>query len=124
MIFLSIKDRKKSMMPPPLAADDEYPLALRKDVSSFVLILLILFLLPIPRGTYKDGGTKDYCALTYRIIVWNRLTDDSGRDASEGELTTYHNTSVFWFPANFKSIDELYTSRSRFLHYIRNLAGL
>ncbi len=80
MIFLSIKDRKKSMMPPPLAADDEYPLALRKDVSSFVLILLILFL-PIPRGTYKDGGTKDYCALTYRIIVWNRLTDDSGRDA-------------------------------------------
>jgi len=33
MIFLSIKDRKISMMPPPLAADDEYPLALRKDVS-------------------------------------------------------------------------------------------
>ena len=99
------------MMPPPLAADDEYPLALRKDVSSFVLILLILFL-PIPRGTYKDGGTKDYCALTYRIIVWNRLTDDSGRDAFEGELTTYHNTSVFWFPANFKSIDELWEIES------------
>ena len=52
------------MMPPPLAADDESPLALRKDVSSFVLILLILFL-PIPRGTYKDGGTKDYCAFSY-----------------------------------------------------------
>ena len=99
------------MMPPPLAADDEYPLALRKDVSSFVLILLILFL-PIPRGTYKDGGTKDYCALTYRIILWNRLTDDFGRDASEGELTTYHKTSVFWFPANFKSIDDLWEIES------------
>ena len=80
-------------------------------ISSFVLILLILFL-PIPRGTYKDGGTRDYCALTYRIILWNRLTDDFGRDASEGELTTYHKTSVFWFPANFKSIDELWEIES------------
>ena len=72
---------------------------------------MIIFL-PIPRGTYKDGGIKDYCALTYRIILWNRSTDDSGRNASEGELTTYHNTSVFWFPANFKSIDELWEIES------------
>lgn len=67
-------------------------------IASVILILLILFL-PIPRGTYKDGGTKDYCALTYRIVVWNRLISPFG---------TYHKTSVFWFPDNFKSIDELW----------------
>ena len=76
-------------------------------IVSVVLILLILFL-PIPRGTYRDGGTKDYCALTYRIVVWNRLTNDPSRDASVKEIITYHKTSVFWFPKNFKSIDELW----------------
>ena len=64
-----------------------------------VLILLILFL-PIPYGTYKDGGTKDYRALTYRIVIWNRLTGEEDR--------TYHKTSVYWFPYNFRSIDGLW----------------
>ena len=76
-------------------------------IVSVVLLLLILFL-PIPRGTYKDGGTKDYLALTYRIVVWNRLTYAPGGDASEGATGAYHKTSVFWFPNNFKSIDELW----------------
>ena len=48
---------------------------------------------------YKDGGTKEYKALTYKIVVWNRLL---------GEDSTYHKTSVFWFPNNFKSLDELW----------------
>ena len=76
-------------------------------IASIILILLVLFL-PIPRGTYKDGGTKDYSALTYRLVVWNRLTDQIGENGSEGEIQRYHKTSVFWFPDNFKSIDELW----------------
>lgn len=80
-------------------------------IASIVLILLILFL-PVPRGTYKDGGTKDYSALTYRIVVWNRMTDRPGMDASEGEIAMYHKTSVFWFPDNFKHIDELWKIES------------
>ena len=76
-------------------------------IAIAVLLLLILFV-PIPRGTYRDGGTKDYRALTYRIVVWNRLTDGLSGD----ENGVYHKTSVFWFPHNFKSIDELWEKES------------
>ncbi len=41
-------------------------------IGSVILVLLILFI-PIPHGTYRDGGTKDYCALTYRVVEWNRF---------------------------------------------------
>ena len=76
-------------------------------IVAIVLILLILFL-PIPRGTYKDGGTRDYRALTYRIVVWNRLTQEINEDGSVEQNDVYHKMSVFWFPYNFKSIDELW----------------
>lgn len=75
-------------------------------IAVTVIILLILFI-PIPHGTYKDGGTKDFSALTYRIVVWNRINAeiDKGNNVKK---VTYHKTSVFRFPDNFKSIDELW----------------
>ncbi len=80
-------------------------------IAAILLFLLILFL-PVPRGTYRDGGTKDYRALTYRVVVWNRLTDRIGEDGAAEEHCTYHKTSVYWFPENFKSIDELWKAES------------
>ena len=38
--------------------------------------LIAVLFIPIPRGVCKDGGTREYTALTYKIIDWNRLTDD------------------------------------------------
>ena len=38
-----------------------------------VLILAILFV-PIPVGVYKDGGTREYTAITYKIADWNCLS--------------------------------------------------
>ena len=76
-------------------------------IAAAVLILLILFL-PIPRGTYDDGGTRVYAALTYKIVVWNRLVSEAGQDGRLAAVSRYHKTSVFWFPDNFKSIDELW----------------
>ena len=76
-------------------------------IAGIILILLILFL-PVRRGTYRDGGTKDFGALTYRIVVWNRLTDEINADGAAGEMNMYHKTSVYWIPDNFKSIDELW----------------
>ena len=66
-------------------------------ISIIVGVLAILFT-PIPTGTYKDGGTTVYSALTYKIVNWNRLVN--------GEY--YTNTSVYFFPDNFKSYDELW----------------
>ena len=62
-----------------------------------VLLLAVLFV-PIPKGALKDGGTKEYSALTYKIVDWNRLTDD----------TAYDQTKFYFFPNNFKSIDALW----------------
>ena len=76
-------------------------------VSAILLLALILFL-PIPTGKYDDGGTREYSALTYKIVVWNKHiveVDETGKVVKEEH---YHKTSVFWYPDNQKSIDELW----------------
>lgn len=80
-------------------------------VGVIVVVLLVLFL-PIPQGTYDDGGTRDYCAPTYKIVIWNKLIAEANEDDSAGEVYTYHKTSVFWIPDNFKGIDELWKIES------------
>ncbi|MBR6709185.1 MAG: hypothetical protein IKL84_05850, partial [Clostridia bacterium] len=44
-------------------------------IATGVLLLAILFL-PIPQGSYDDGGTREWRALTYRIVDWNRISID------------------------------------------------
>ena len=63
-----------------------------------IVVLLAILVIPIPTGVYKDGGTREYTALTYKIVDWNRLTGES----------TYDKTRVYFFPYNFKSIDGLW----------------
>ena len=63
-----------------------------------VIVLIAVLFIPIPSGVYKDGGTREYTALTYKIVDWNRLTGDG----------TYNETRVYFFPYNFKSIDNLW----------------
>ena len=62
------------------------------------IVLLAVLFVPMPKSQYKDGGTREYSALTYKIVDWNRLTADG----------TYEATKVYWFPNNFKSIDALW----------------
>ncbi len=77
-------------------------------ISTVVMIALLLVLfLPIPQGTYDDGGTRDYNALTYKIVVWNKIMDGIDENGQTVH-NTYRNTSVFWYPDNQKSIDELW----------------
>lgn len=64
-----------------------------------VIAVLLLLVIPIPTGLHKDGGTREYTALTYKIVDWNRLTSDG----------KYDKTSIFFFPNNFKSVDALWT---------------
>ena len=60
--------------------------------------ILAIFIVPIPSEVYKDGGSQEYTALTYKVVHWNRLVEDA--------IT--HKTSIYFFPDNFKSIDELW----------------
>lgn len=41
-----------------------------------IVALLAILVTPIPTGVYNDGGTREYTALTYKVVDWNRLTDD------------------------------------------------
>ncbi len=73
---------------------------------ALVLVLLVLFF-PIPRGTYDDGGTREFTALTYKLVIWNRIQLELSEDG-EVRDATYRRTSVYLFPDNFKTIDELW----------------
>ena len=72
-----------------------------------VIALVLILFLPIPQGSYDDGGTREFSALTYKIVVWNRISitiDEKGQPVNN----TYRKTSVFWYPDNQKSIGELW----------------
>ena len=67
-------------------------------IPILIAVALAVLFLPIPTGVYKDGGTKEFTALTYKIVDWNRITDDG----------IYSKTKVYFLPYNFKSIDGLW----------------
>ncbi len=67
-------------------------------ISVAVAILLAVLFVPIPTGTYLDGGTREYTALTYKIVKWNRLIPEY----------TYKSTSVYFGDDRNKSLDELW----------------
>ena len=74
---------------------------MKKKILLWILAVVLAFALlftPIPSGVYEDGGSREYTALTYKIVDWNRLTTDG----------KYEATKLYWFPNNFKSIDALW----------------
>ena len=62
------------------------------------VVLLVVLFVPIPNGQMKDGGTKVYSALTYKIVDWNRLYNDG----------TYSATKVYFGADAWKSVDDLF----------------
>ena len=76
-------------------------------IPALILLALILFL-PIPQGSYDDGGTRVYNALTYKIVKWNKLVSEVDENGNLISNLTYRKTSVFWFSDSKKSIDELW----------------
>ena len=67
------------------------------------LIALLVLFFPIPSGALKDGGTREYTSLTYKLVKWNRITSD-------GEI--YKAWRIYPFPLNTKSVDALWKEES------------
>lgn len=63
-----------------------------------VVVLLAVAFVPIQNHLYDDGGTREYVALTYKIVDWNR-SSDSG---------LYDKTCVYFGSDRNKSINELW----------------
>ena len=69
---------------------------MRKKVIVIVFIVLAMVLLiPIPTGVLRDGGTKTYTAVLYRIVVWHRIDDSYPGGFKTG-------TEVQFIPNNFR----------------------
>ncbi len=68
------------------------------------MTVLILFF-PFKMTSYDDGGTREYSSLTYKIVKWKRFASTPNDD---GVIEQYKATSLYLFPDNFKSIDELW----------------
>lgn len=84
---------------------------MKKKTRSILLIVIIATLVlfvPIPRGPYDDGGTSEYVALTYRIVVWNRYSTKYDENGNAVRIEKYNKTSIYLFPDNFKSYSELW----------------
>ena len=71
-------------------------------IAAVVVLLAVLFV-PIPRGSYDDGGTREGVALTYKIVDWNRLTDQEGTESA-----LYEKTRIYFGADKNKSISELW----------------
>lgn len=81
-------------------------------LTIIVIFLLVILFVPMPTGTYRDGGTKTYSALTYKIVKWNRRIDDG----------VYEKTKVYFLGDRYKSMEELWEREiseagSRYLKY-------
>ncbi len=67
-----------------------------------ILVVLVALLLPIPQPPYDDGGTREYVALTYKIVDWNRITDDG----------VYEKLRIYPLLARNATIDALWEEES------------
>ena len=66
-----------------------------------VVLLAVLFV-PIPMGSYDDGGTREYIALTYKIVDWNKVSADG----------VYEKTRIYFGKDRLKSINQLWLDES------------
>ncbi len=72
-----------------------------------LVALLVILFVPVPKGTCNDGGTREWVALTYRIVDWNRII------VSENGESSFYEKTRFYGPADKnKSIDELWERES------------
>lgn len=68
-----------------------------------IALLIAILIIPIPTGIYRDGGTREYTAMTYKIVNWRHLY---------GDEEIYDTTKVYFFPNNLKSLDDLWAMES------------
>lgn len=59
-----------------------------------VAALLAVLFVPLPQSAYDDGGTREYTALTYKIVAWNRLCADGVYDKTRIYFGSDRNLSV------------------------------
>ena len=71
---------------------------MKKRLVIICILLVLILVIPMPISPLKDGGTRQFAALTYKVVAYRHLY---------GEGQMYEAVKVYLFPDNFTSIDEL-----------------
>lgn len=71
---------------------------MKKRIRIICVILVLILVIPMPISPLKDGGTREFAALTYKVVIYRHLY-------GEGQL--YEAVKVYLFPDNFTPIGEL-----------------
>ena len=73
---------------------------MKKILIPIIIIFTVLAVLfvPIPKAAFDDGGTREYVALTYKIVDWNKVSADG----------VYEKTCIYFGADRNKTIDELW----------------
>lgn len=76
----------------------------KKALLVVLIALLVLCLIPLPLMR-KDGGTKEFVAVLYRVIVWHQMNPDhhdyEADEVRSDEPEFLTGTNVYVFPFNF-----------------------
>ncbi len=82
---------------------------MKKKVWIPILIAIVLAVLfvPIPKDALDDGGTREYKALTYKIVDWRRLTGHG----------MHEKTCVYWGKDRARSLEELWEEEMRTISF-------
>ena len=74
---------------------------MKKRIRILCIILVLILVIPMPISPLKDGGTREFVALTYKVVIYRHLY-------GEGEgYKQYKAVKVYLFPDNFTDIGEL-----------------
>lgn len=63
---------------------------------------------PIPKAALDDGGTREYAALTYRIVKWKKFYAGG----------TYEKTKVYFGKDLKKTLDELWAEEAAGIEHV------
>ena len=70
----------------------------KKGVIIIVIIIVVLLLIPFPLQA-RDGGTRIYNAILYKVVVWHRIDETQPGGYKTG-------IEVHFIPNNFNDLSE------------------
>ena len=83
-----------------------------KRVWVFIIIFAVLaaavLAVPIPKAALDDGGTREYAAMTYRIVKWKKFYAGG----------TYEKTKVYFGKDLKKTLDELWAEEAAGIEHV------
>ena len=83
-----------------------------KRVWVFIIIFAVLaaavLAVPIPKAALDDGGTREYAAMTYRIVKWKKFYAGG----------TYEKTKVYFGKDLKKTLDELWAEEEAGIEHV------